>query len=389
MKKLPSIQALRGIALLGVIGFHFLSIEKKYSGGDFLLPNFLHLGQSGIDLFFVISGFIMVTVTKGHFTLNGEVIRFLWGRLTRIYPTYWFYFFLTLAVFLIKPDWVNSSQGHQTQLISSFLLWPSHQLPLVMVAWSLIYELWFYFVFSIFLNFRECFLLPLLLVWGAIITIINLLITVTDFSGVALIALHPYSLEFIIGALIALLFFQEHTSRLSACSMIFVITLILSLGFPIAYAFDIFEQESIVRVCVMGTLYGFLVYSVATLEKLNEFSFPKSLQLLGDISYTVYLSHVLVLSAIGRLWLMATPVPNGLLDNILACLIMLVAVVGYGWIGYRLVEHPLLRISHRLRARWFDRGVSVQEKNERLPLLVARRNAFRRIPRSAKSAPQK
>jgi exopolysaccharide production protein ExoZ len=86
----------------------------------------------------VISGFIMVTVTKGRFTLDGEVMRFLWGRLTRIYPTYWFYFFLTLAVFLIKPDWVNASQGHQIQLIPSFFLLPSHQLPLVMVAWSLI-----------------------------------------------------------------------------------------------------------------------------------------------------------------------------------------------------------------------------------------------------------
>ena len=140
MKKLQSIQALRGIALLGVIGFHFLFIEKKYSGGDFLLPDFLHLGQSGVDLFFVISGFIMVTVTKGRFTLNGEVIRFLWGRLTRIYPTYWFYFFLTLAIFLIKPAWVNASQEHQTQLISSFLLLPSDQLPLVMAAWSLSHE---------------------------------------------------------------------------------------------------------------------------------------------------------------------------------------------------------------------------------------------------------
>ncbi len=356
MKKLPSIQALRGIALLGIVGFHCLFIEKKYSGGDFLLPDFLYLGQSGVDLFFVVSGFIMVTVTKGRFALNGEVIRFLWGRLTRIYPTYWFYFFLTLAIFLIKPDWVNASQGHQAQLIFSFLLFPSHQLPLVMVAWSLIHELWFYLIFSIFLSFREWFLLPSLLIWGAIITIINLFVTVTDFSGIVLIALHAYSLEFVMGALAALFFYHEHSVKLSARSVIVIITLILSIGFPMVYAFDILERESLVRACVMGTLYGFLVYSFATIEILNKFSLPKPLQFLGDISYTVYLSHVLVLSAVGRLWLMTTPAPNSLLDNMLASLIMLAAVVGYGWVGYRLVEHPLLRISHRLRARWFDHG---------------------------------
>ena len=356
MKKFPSIQALRGIALLGVIGFHFLSIEKKYSGGDLLLPEFLYLGQSGVDLFFVISGFIMVTVTKGRFTLPRGVMRFLWGRLTRIYPTYWFYFFLTLTVFFIKPDWVNSSQGHQSQLISSFLLLPSHQLPLVMVAWSLIHELWFYLVFSIFLNFRESFLLPSLLTWGAIIIVINLLVTVTNFSGIALIALHAYSLEFIIGALVALFFYQEHTSNLSTRNAILIIILIPSLGLPIIHALDVLAKESLVRACVIGALYGFLVYSVTTLEKLNRFSFPKFLQFLGDISYTVYLSHILVLSAIGRLWRMATPSPNGLLDNALACLAMLTAVVSYGWVGYRLIEYPLLQISHRLRTRWFEHG---------------------------------
>ncbi|MDG4554961.1 MAG: acyltransferase [Candidatus Competibacter sp.] len=356
MKKFPSIQALRGVALLGVIAFHVLSIEKKYSGGDLLLPEFLSLGQSGVDLFFVISGFIMVTVTKSRFMLPREVIRFLWGRLTRIYPTYWFYFFLTLTVFLIKPDWVNSSQEHQAQLISSFLLLPSHRLPLVMVAWSLIHELWFYLVFSIFLNFRECFLPPSLLIWGTIVVVVNLLVTVTDFSGIALIALHAYSLEFIIGALVALFFYQEHTANPSTRNAILIIVLVPSFGFPIIHAFDILAKEGLVRACVVGTLYGFLVYSVAALEKSNGFSLPKPLQFLGDISYTVYLSHVLVLSAIGRLWLTATPSPNGLLDNALACLAMLTAVVSYGWVGYRLIEYPLLQISHRLRARWFDHG---------------------------------
>ena len=356
MNKLLSIQALRGIAVLGVVAFHSLSIEQKYSGGDFLLPDFLSLGQSGVDLFFVISGFVMVTVTKGRFARSGEMMRFLWGRITRIYPTYWFYFFLTAAIFLIKPNWVNSSQGHQTQLISSFFLLPSNNLPIVMVAWSLIHELWFYLVFTVLLKFHERLLLPSLLLWGAIITIVNLFVTVTDFSAGARIAFHPYSLEFIIGALVAIFISGEHVRRLSARNAALIIIFVLSVGFPIVYAFDVLKQEGVLRVSIIGTLYGILVLSVIALEKLNKFTVPKSLQFIGDISYTVYLSHILVLSAIGRLWLMTSSVPNSLLDNMVASLIMLAAVVSYGWVGYRLIEQPILQVSHRLRARWFDNG---------------------------------
>jgi len=354
MNKWLLIQALRGIAVLGVVVFHSMSIEKKYSGGDLLLPDFLLLGQSGVDLFFVISGFVMVSVTMGRFGRNNEMMRFLWGRLTRIYPTYWFYFFLTVAIFLIKPNWVNSSQGHQAELFSSFLLLPSHQLPLVMVAWSLIHELWFYLIFSVLLEFNERLLLPALLLWGVIITIANAFVTVADLSAGVRIALHPYTLEFIIGALVAIFISSEHSKKFSSRISFMVVIVMLTVGLPLVYAFDVLKDENIMRVSAIGTLYGFLVLSLATLEREKKFFAPRFLQFIGDISYTVYLSHVLVLSAIGKLWGMTNPAQNSLFDNMLACLIMLAAVVSYGWLGYRLIELPILRVSHRLRTRWFE-----------------------------------
>ncbi len=297
----------------------------------------------------------MVTVTKGRFARNGEMVRFLWGRLTRIYPTYWFYFFLTFAIFLIKPNWVNSTQGNQFQFLSSFLLLPGNQLPLVMVAWSLIHELWFYMVFAVLLRFHERLLLPSLLLWGAIVTIVNLLFTVTGFSAGARIVFHPYSLEFIIGALVAVYISRERASKFSARIAVLIITFVLSVGLPAIYVFNLLQPERTLRMSVIiGMLYGFLVLSVVMLEKLDTFALPKFLQFIGDVSYTVYLSHILVLSAIGRLWLMATPAPSSLSDNMLACFTMLAAVVGYGWIGYRLVEQPILQVSHRLRTRWFE-----------------------------------
>ena len=143
-----------------------MAIERKYSGGDILLPDLFRFGVSGVDLFFVISGFVMVTVTRGRFGRLTKAARFRWGRLTRIYPTYWFYFFLTLSVFLWKPSWVNTSLHEQADLLASFLLWPTASLPLVMVSWSLVNELWFYVVFTLLLLFPERVLLPSLYARG-------------------------------------------------------------------------------------------------------------------------------------------------------------------------------------------------------------------------------
>ena len=68
MNKIQNIQALRGIAVLLVVVFHLTFIETKYGGPATLLPDFFTYGMSGVDMFFVISGFVMVAVTRGKFT---------------------------------------------------------------------------------------------------------------------------------------------------------------------------------------------------------------------------------------------------------------------------------------------------------------------------------
>jgi peptidoglycan/LPS O-acetylase OafA/YrhL len=81
---------------------------------------------------------------------------------------------------------------------------------------------------------------------------------------------------------------------------------------------------------------------------------PTRFSLLGDISYTVYLSHVFVISVIGRLWFYFGPDANSVADNFVVVALMFIAVLGYGWLGYRMIELPVLKFSHQLRHRWFD-----------------------------------
>gem|GEM_PF-6710023 len=113
----------------------------------------------------------------------------------------------------------------------------------------------------------------------------------------------------------------------------------------------------LLRAATLGSLYGLLVYTAARLETFTGWQPPGVLVFFGNISYTLYLSHILVLSAIGRLWRGASPAPASLVDNAIVLPTMLLAVTGCGWLAYRLVERPALAFSHRLRDRWFARQI--------------------------------
>jgi peptidoglycan/LPS O-acetylase OafA/YrhL len=153
--KVQNVQALRGAAILLVVVYHTWTIERRYGGGPGLLSDWVAVGLSGVDLFFVISGFIMVTVTKSLVPGLTTATNFLYHRAARIYPIYWIYSLMLLPIFLVRPDMVNSSQGNQVDLLASFLLLPQRLLPLLQVGWTLVHEIYFYLIFALFLSIKR------------------------------------------------------------------------------------------------------------------------------------------------------------------------------------------------------------------------------------------
>lgn len=106
------------------------------------------------------------------------------------------------------------------------------------------------------------------------------------------------------------------------------------------YAADLLTgAASVQRAGVLGSLYAVLILALAWLEQRKSLPVPKPLQFVGDISYTVYLSHILVLSVLGRLWQLAGAAANTWIDNFIVLSMMFAAVITYGWAGYRL--HPM------------------------------------------------
>ena len=107
-RQLRSVQILRGIAAMGVVLTHMVAVERKYLPGIPLTPHGLEIGAGGVDLFFVISGFIMTSITIGRPRRPGDSRRFLLRRFTRIYP-------LVLAVFRADPAAVPAGSAHGEQ----------------------------------------------------------------------------------------------------------------------------------------------------------------------------------------------------------------------------------------------------------------------------------
>lgn len=348
MKKINNIQSLRGIAVLFVVFFHLYIVENKYSRFSTVLPDTLQFGTFGVDLFFVISGFVMVTVTRGKFQNVKQSLRFLYHRLTRIYPLYWIYTLMALVVFLIQPTWVNSSQGNQVNILESFLLLPSNILPLVQVGWTLIHEVYFYLVyFLIFLLLPERLLTYAIGGWGLIIVIAKL--SINAWNPYFNLIFHPLTVEFLGGCLLAILYYRKDGSKFSAWTLLSVagVTLLLAV-----VAYEYYRTHTGVvaplnwwRVLLYG-LPSLIIAACLIYAERAGFVFHSYLSQVGDASYSIYLSHLFTINVVGRIWAFFTV--EGWFDNILFILTTLAGIFLVGFLSYRLIETKLLMISRKI-----------------------------------------
>lgn len=340
--KILNIQALRGIAVMLVLAFHLLSIESNYGHGYRLMSDYWIIGMSGVDLFFVISGFVMVTITGNQFQRSGVVRKFLFHRITRIYPLYWLFTLLALTVLLARPDMLKRGfEAHE--LLRALLLLPQNSLPLLMVGWTLIHEMYFYIVFSLLLLFPERRVPLLLLVWAGITAVCNLLMPTSAGAAVRLIT-HPLTLEFIVGGTVGLLI-NRGIARAGFACLIFGIASWL-VGYAIhAYFGPI--PSSWLRVFLFGLPMALMVYGLVVLETRHGKTLPNWMIGLGDASYSIYLSHVLVMGAIARIGVefVQAGIP-AIRPLVLAALIL--AAVAFGIACHRLIEMPLIRATRKM-----------------------------------------
>jgi len=159
----PLVQGLRAVAA-GAVAFAHVAHDAVTAGRD---PNGLIAGAegwlswgAGVDIFFVISGFVIVHASANLFGRHGASTRFLRRRLTRIVPLYWVLTTLFLAMELLNASAVHAEIGGAGYILASYVFLPYPRpdglvQPALGLGWTLNYEMFFYCLLSPFLRYRR------------------------------------------------------------------------------------------------------------------------------------------------------------------------------------------------------------------------------------------
>lgn len=327
-----SVQYLRAIAAAGVVLAHAGDrIAGDHSGsGNALLDN----GQAGVDIFFVISGFIIFFAGAERGLRPRE---FLARRLARVAPIYWLYTTAYIIGFLLVPTAYRELQLNGVHVIKSYLFIPAlHPVmpmvyPVIPAAWTLNYEMFFYAVFALTL------FVPgkrLLLITGVFVALTVAGTLAPGGSAIYRTYTNPVTLEFVAGCLLAAAVSRGWRLPGTVCAGLLIAAIA---GFVLA-AFAP-EIERAIRWGIPATL---LVSAAVFYEAANPFPRFAFWKKCGDASYSLYLTHLftngLAAHLLARLGL-------GSISDGLYVVLVLVIAQAIALLAHRWVERPLTRLA--------------------------------------------
>jgi peptidoglycan/LPS O-acetylase OafA/YrhL len=348
-QKLESLQVGRGIAAFAVLLFHS-QVLMNYVHPDSIFVHAFRFGSAGVDFFFVLSGFLMVYVHRRDFGQPGRLRSYFLKRVTRIYPIYWaLCLFLVPLVLLVPSTMQNAGKVTLSTLWTSIFLLPHAGPRLLGVTWTLEYEVLFYLMFAVFffsarfgLAFFAVWFLGIVGVgiWGpATLSVIGGAPTITPF--LLAFAMNLHVAEFMAGMGIAWLI--QRGFRIERPIWLLAASLLAAACF-LVYASHLPDGQTLrIETVGFGLSATAIVLSVILVEVRHRLHAPAWLTLVGDASYSIYLTHFLVVSfavMVAKHTHKVAAIPPGLL------LLVIVAVaMTFGILTHLLVERPLLKLT--------------------------------------------
>jgi peptidoglycan/LPS O-acetylase OafA/YrhL len=350
--KFPLIQIYRAIAALMVVLFHMISNTSEYYHTAFF-GTFFKFGYLGVDYFFVLSGFIITYTHFDDIVNKRNFNSYFKKRLIRIYPIYWViatisllsYIFLTHGYIksMNKTIQLNSFEDI-TYLLRCYVLIPGKLKFFLMVAWTLSFELLFYLVFSICILRGINTTYAFFIIWIALILLNNY---VFHFSGIIAFFTHFYVLEFLFGCFVAFLIIKKFYISISMLSGLIAFSL-LSLLLSYRFYGNSFSDRYLFTYLLLGFNASLLIlFSTRFKQFQNQNIITKAGILIGDSSYSVYLSHIFFIALLGRLFtkkVLLLQLEQWQL-NIFITVIFLLVILG-GVVMHLFVEKPLLNFLH-------------------------------------------
>jgi exopolysaccharide production protein ExoZ len=332
---LVHVQILRFIAAVSVIAFHALGVAPDgFKVAESPISFVLSYGGRGVDLFFVISGFIIFYATHGSSLTPAEFLR---RRVERIVPLYFFVIFTVTVLAMALPATFDAPDWYTPRHILkslAFIAFTDGDMPVVYVGWSLEYEMYFYLAAALLMvATRDA--------WRNIVVMFSTLAMIGRIPGVEpalgnyAFFVDPIILEFVLGVIVGHVFVNGRVDWpmpvAAACAIAAVLV-----------------TDPTQRVIVSGIPSALLVMAAAFVsrKRANPSCLERALARLGDASYSIYLAQVETVSLAGA-------AVAGLIPSIPPLLLLAVTtaiVVAFGMLLNIAVERPLLRFSRRLGA---------------------------------------
>lgn len=345
MYQLYGIQVLRAFAALMVAVHHVqpdAALLAQRSGASFS-PSHILPWMAGVDIFFVVSGFIMVHSSEKLFDSKVGPRLFLLRRLARIVPLYWAMTTVFLLVGLLLPAALNSGAPSLLQIVSSYLFWPAVSTeglvqPVYSLGWTLNYEMLFYALFGLALFLPRASVVP------AATLALALMVGAERLAGPLPLPFgfwgQPIVLEFAAGMGLALLrqrgFRLPGEYRWLAAALAIAILLVAAPLYGTLTGWGTFALH--------GSAAALLVMAASSGSGQSAPSaLVRGLAEVGDASYALYLVHPFAIRGLREIFLRVAPG-----WPVLFVLVALIAAVVAAVIVYHAFERPMTQALRRI-----------------------------------------
>ncbi len=331
-RKLWGVEACRGFAALMVVFVHMnmWTIQAVQSGAaDFRFWPGLAVGRTGVDFFFVLSGFIIMYVHESDIGRPDRFRRYIWRRITRLAPLYWS---MTAVTFVLYAATGGGHKSEPLTLLKSLFFIPQDGGPTLGNGWSLEHEMLFYLIFGA-LIFSKRLGIAVMAVWAGVVAWrygVGELPLPGDFDPFG------FHLQFFLGMGAALLV-RRYPTPLPA--------LVAGLGAALFFGgwvmdwTGVYVTNSLAGKVTFGVAAMLIILGVAQIDHSGKFATPQFFRMMGRISYSLYLVHGIVLIVLGevlqRLGLFIY------LGEIGAGIVAVSASVAAAWLVNRFIEVPL------------------------------------------------
>lgn len=331
--KLNSLQILRAFAALSVLITHVFQRTNYKPFGDYFLS-----GQYGVDIFFVLSGFLIYLTVNRH----TNALEYLKKRILRIYPLYIFAFIL----YVITGTGKYQLDDNIITYIQNILMLPwdkpiGYNSLVVGVAWSTVFEVFFYFLFFIVILIKlskrwMLIFLPLIFVSAQALIRSNVIPENTPFLSFLLsLGGSVHLLMFVVGCFISEIFSSNQIPHIN--KKLYAILLFLSLACTVLML--VVRYNFVLSFCISS----FLFLTLSQFERYFSLNlrnwFVKTFIHWGDISYSIYIFHIMIIKIlIGYLNVEST---------IVLLLFTSVTTIMLSSLTYMWIEKPFIDLSKK------------------------------------------